>query len=94
MKSALRGPRYNLVAKACAAVGILAGSLGAVPGLPEASIATASPTSPPLCTTSTTVVWLYIPAGSAAAGSSGCIPDDRLAVLAATQGDRSGARAR
>jgi hypothetical protein len=33
-------------------------------------LATASPASPPSCNTATTVIWLYIPAGSAAAGSS------------------------
>jgi hypothetical protein len=61
MKSAFRAPRHALVTKACAAFGVLAGSLGGVLALAGASIAMASPASPPLCTTSTTVVWLYIP---------------------------------
>ena len=62
-----RTPRRRFVVTACAALGVLASSLGVVPGLGAASVA---PASPPSCTTSTTVIWLYIPAGSAAAGSS------------------------
>jgi hypothetical protein len=69
VKPVHRAPHRTL-AKACAAVGVLASGLGAVPGLGGASVATASPASPPSCATSTTVIWLYIPAGSAAAGSS------------------------
>jgi hypothetical protein len=62
--------RPTAVAKACAAVGVLAGGLGVISGLGAASVAAASPANPPSCTTSTTVIWLYIPDGSAAAGSS------------------------
>jgi hypothetical protein len=58
--------RHKVVAKACAAVGVLAGGLGLVSGLGAA----ASSASLPSCATSTTVIWLYIPVGSAAAGSS------------------------
>ena len=66
----VRTQRHRVVAEACAAVGVLAGVLGLVPGLGALSVAAASPASPPSCTTATTVIWLYIPAGSAAAGSS------------------------
>jgi hypothetical protein len=64
----VRARRYRLVLKASAAVGALAAAgLGVVPGLGALSVASASP---PSCTTSSMVIWLYIPAGSAAAGSS------------------------
>lgn len=62
----VRTQRHKVAIKASAAVGVLAGSLGLVSGLG----ATASSASSPPCATSTTVIWLYIPAGSAAAGSS------------------------
>ncbi len=62
----VRTQRHEAAIKACAAVGVLAGSLGVVSGLGAA----ASSASSPSCATSTTVIWLYIPVGSAAAGSS------------------------
>lgn len=70
MKRVLRLPRDASVPKACAALGVLAGGLAVAPGLSAALIATASPASSPTCATATSVVWLYIPVGSAAAGSS------------------------
>src|ERR1700689_5164837 len=62
----VRTQRHKVAINASVAVGALAGSLGLVSGLGAA----ASSASSPSCATSTTVVWLYIPAGSAAAGSS------------------------
>ncbi len=70
MKLADRALGCTMVARAGAAIAVLVGSLGAVPGLTPTSIALASPAPLPTCTTSATVVWLYIPAGSATAGSS------------------------
>jgi hypothetical protein len=68
VRSAFRAPRRTLVAKPCAAAGLLR-RLGCSPRVARTSLATVSPVVP-MCTTSTTVVWLYIPAGSVAAGSS------------------------
>jgi hypothetical protein len=63
----VRTLRHRWLMKACATGGLLGGGLGIVPGLGAASV---DATSLPSCATSTTVIWLYVPVGSAAAGSS------------------------